>query len=261
MRRTIPWHLFASVVVSLLLATGCGNDDEGTCGNRECGMDPTSGESCGTCSTGDCNAAGQCEAGVDCPTDMDCGSRVCGPDPVCGESCGTCSTGDCNAAGQCEAEVDCPADMDCGSRVCGPDPVCGESCGTCSTGSCDASGQCVGGGCALGACTGDQACNPTTEACVDFAGSCDATQSNSFCMAFIGPVWTEESAAIGCASYTYLSGDCSTQDAVGVCYQPNPSYGSGYETLSYYYSVGNVPFDATKAKSACDALGGTFYPL
>jgi hypothetical protein len=121
----------------------------------------------------------------------------------------------------------------------------------------------VGGGCTLGACTGDQACNPETEECVSFAGSCDATTAASYCIAYIGSVWTTEAVQTTCSaySYAYSAGDCPTANAVGVCYSPNSTLGSEHETLQYFYSVGGMPIDVETAESACADLSGTFYSL
>ncbi len=109
------------------------------CSDRECGVDPVCGESCGTCGNGTvCDAAaGKCAA-VCVPN---CSNRQCGADPICGESCGTCSGGQvCNGSGQCEA----PPPVSCQSRACGADPVTKADCGTCNPGaSCDDAGQCV----------------------------------------------------------------------------------------------------------------------
>ena len=67
------------------------------CTGKVCGPDGCGG-SCGTCSTGTCDATGQC-AGTCTPA---CIGKVCGSDG-CGGSCGTCSTGTCDATGQCLA--------------------------------------------------------------------------------------------------------------------------------------------------------------
>ena len=107
------------------------------CGAVQCGPDPTCGQPCGSCSTGEvCNAARVCQ-----PTCVPaCGSRTCGLDPICGTSCGNCAgSATCSTQGQCV--VVCKPD--CAGRICGVDPVCGTTCGVCAGGtSCSAGGQC-----------------------------------------------------------------------------------------------------------------------
>lgn len=45
------------------VTTGCTGTCTPQCGGRSCGPDPSCGTSCGTCSTGTCNASGLCEGG------------------------------------------------------------------------------------------------------------------------------------------------------------------------------------------------------
>ena len=83
--------------VSLLLSAfslhGVGRDNPNcrqTCGARTCGVDPTCGRSCGSCSFGQvCDPTGQCTAPSTC--EPQCDDAVCGPD-ACGGVCGTCFT-------------------------------------------------------------------------------------------------------------------------------------------------------------------------
>ncbi|HOX42834.1 MAG TPA: hypothetical protein PK668_04505 [Myxococcota bacterium] len=153
-----------------------------TCGTRECGPDPTCGQSCGTCGADEwCDMDGACQTGACVP---DCGSRECGMDPPCGTlSCGTCTAPEtCNAAtGMCEG-VCTP---NCGARECGVDPQgCGTSCGTCTgtdtcnvaTGMCEPEvciPNCTGRECGLDPVCGTQNCGTCTapEWC-DLDGAC-----------------------------------------------------------------------------------------
>lgn len=73
------------------------------CGQRQCGVEPGCGESCGQCTPGlTCNNSGQC-----IPECAECAGRECGPDPACGQSCGTCPQGfECQEAGKCVLALD-----------------------------------------------------------------------------------------------------------------------------------------------------------
>ncbi|MFH1807867.1 MAG: vWA domain-containing protein [Pseudomonadota bacterium] len=141
--------------------SGCIEECTPNCSGRVCGTDPVCGISCGTCSSGTCNASGQCESSTDggpsCPASRDCSGRVCGPDPVCGTSCGTCSSGSCNTSGQCVGTTSCTQ----GSTRCSTDSYGVEACGVNLATSnteygprvpCPAGYSCSSGVCGHGAC-------------------------------------------------------------------------------------------------------------
>lgn len=77
-----------------------GEDDGGgcapDCADRECGLDPVCGVSCGVC-----DLMETCGADGVCACTPDCGDRVCGRDFVCFASCGECGAGTVCDDGQC----------------------------------------------------------------------------------------------------------------------------------------------------------------
>lgn len=83
-----------------------------SCLGKQCGEDGCGG-SCGTCSSGTCNASGLCQTGTCTPS---CTNKTCWDDG-CGGSCGTCSEGTCNSFGFCGGAV-------CGNVTCGSHAAC-----------------------------------------------------------------------------------------------------------------------------------------
>ncbi|MGF1507929.1 MAG: hypothetical protein ACFB9M_00350 [Myxococcota bacterium] len=208
--------------------TACGSQDSGPCD------EPDSCDGAGTCltnnepdtmvcraSTGECDAAEFCSAGV-CPADTvaDAGTP-CGDatDTVCNaaDTCdggGVCqpnllttmtlcraSAGDCDVAEFCDGAGSCPADAVAAA---------GTTCGDASSGPCDAADTCD----ATGTCQANNA--PSTEECRASTGECDIAEFCDGLGSCPADVFAAEGATCGDGTDTVCDA-ADTCDGSGTC--------------------------------------------
>ena len=162
------WLCAAGVIVVILAAAGCGDEEACNLGTTKCGamcVDTSiDTRNCGSCYSS-CKAGETCSNGkctLSCQSTLTNCSGTCVNSTTDRDNCGTCGTKCATAevcvAGKCASQ--CPSALTTCSNTCVNTNTDRDNCGACGT-KCNSGEVCSAGKCALSCQTGLTACSNT----------------------------------------------------------------------------------------------------